>query len=161
MQRSLLFRLCCLVACVISVAHARGSLLALSPTPVAEETPAPEDIVVSGQIYHAWLGPEHGISGATVSVCTSLPRCFPATAGLDGKYSLRVPAMYAALVDTIRVWAPGYVSLEEEITAQELRDHPERDYVMTPLPRVWMPLVLRNRAAPLRGELSSAQSPSR
>ena len=58
-------------------------------------TDEPGDIAVSGVVYDARLGPSHAIVGATVSVCTSVPRCFPATTGGDGDYSLLIPALYA------------------------------------------------------------------
>jgi hypothetical protein len=110
--------------------------------PATEPTPGPEDIHLSGRVYDALGGPAQGIEGATVSVCTSVPRCFPATTGPDGTYTLLVPVPYADLVNEVRVWATGYQSLSQAVTAAELRAEPIRDFPLTRLPRIWLPVVL-------------------
>ena len=128
---------CLLVAA--SLAPTAGTHAALGATP----TETQGDLEILGVVYHAYFGPTAGVPGATVSLCTSVPRCFPATTGPDGAYSLDVPATYAQLVNAVRVWADGYVAIEHSVSPGALRAQPQRDFALHPLPRIYLPLVLR------------------
>jgi hypothetical protein len=79
-----------------------------------------------GRVYDAVSG--QPIAGASVSVVTCLPRTFSAETGLNGRYTLLLPAQYlnACREVTLRVTAPG-CGLSQVCTVTSLRANPERD----------------------------------
>jgi hypothetical protein len=103
----------------------------LTPTP----TTTPGDLMMTGQVYDAAVGPSQGLSGATVSVLTCEPRRFQILSGPDGHYSLLVPALYLdpCTEVTLEVWATGYESLSQPVSVADLRANPSRDFGLTPV----------------------------
>jgi hypothetical protein len=107
-------------------------------------TPTPGDLTLTGQVYNAAGGPAHGISQATVSLLTCLPRRFQTLSGSDGRYSLFVPAQYTTPCDrvTLEVWAAGYASYSQSVPVADLQVQPKRDFALAPLPHiVFLPLI--------------------
>ena len=132
-----------LLLTVITALTGRTGVMAAGGGPMAEATAPPSDLVVEGRVYNAALGPGHGIAGATVWVCTVVPRCYPATTDQDGHYELLVPGIYATSINRLAASAPGYAPWEEAVTWSELAAQPHRDLGLTPLaPGVWLPLAL-------------------
>ncbi len=102
-------------------------------TPGTPTQPPPGEIAVSGLVYDAAVGATAPISGAVVAVSVSVPhQPFSGTTGADGRYSLLVPADYANLVTRIEASAAGYVTMGQDITGDQLRQNPVRDFGLQP-----------------------------
>ena len=106
------------------------------PTSTATATPTPTpsgDVIVSGLVYDAALGPAAPIAGATVSALSCQSRRFQTMSGADGHYSLLLPGMYINQCTdiTLEVWADGYQSVSDTVVVADLRTQSERDFALT------------------------------
>ncbi len=116
--------------------------------PTVTPTLAPGDIVVTGYVYDARLGPSRGIAGAIVSVLLSVPRRFSAPqTGPDGYYRLFVPSMYAELIIQLDVWATCYESFSQPMTPEAMRAQPTRDFALDVSGEcsLFLPIAMRGR----------------
>lgn len=120
----------------------------------------PGDLMLSGRVYNAALGPTAGISGAAVSVMMCMPRTFGTVSEADGSYSMLLPALYLnqCVAIALEATAEGYQPFSGAIAVAELRAQPVRDLALVPLAtptatitpsptatpfRVWLPLVVK------------------
>jgi hypothetical protein len=120
-----------------------------APTPTAT---APGDLVLTGRVYDASLGPFHGIPGATVSAIMCTPRRFETLSAADGSYSLVLPGLYLNQCTSISLEAraAAYQTLIFVVAVADLRAHPVIDLALIPLAtptstprlRLFMPIVL-------------------
>ncbi len=110
----------------------------VTPTPTA--TPPSGDITLTGQVTDAWTG--QGLAHAIVSVASCFPRAYSATTGPDGRYSLFLPGDYFTCgTAPLRVEAAGYLPFTQTFSTSELRSRPTRDFALTPLHLVYLPLI--------------------
>ena len=83
-----------------------------------------------------------GIPNATVSVTSCFPRAYAATTGADGSYSLLLPGAYFTCgLAPLRVEAAGYQPFERTFGTDDLRLQPIRDFALSPLHRIYLPLL--------------------
>src|SRR4051812_44266464 len=107
----------CLVGgiCLALVAGLPGAPTVLGASP-AQVTPTPTsgptDILMTGRVYDASIGPSQGIAGAVVSTLSCFPRSYAAVTQVDGSYSLFLPGSYFACGNVpVTVSAVGYQTL--------------------------------------------------
>jgi len=142
--------------CQPAAAESWGTFGGSTPTPTA--TPS-GDVILTGQVYDAAIGPAQPISGATVSVLMCVPRRFETSSGADGHYSLLLPGLYlnACSEVTLEAWATGYESVSQPVSVADLRAHPQRDFALTrgptatptvTPPRYWIALPVVSKDAP-------------
>jgi hypothetical protein len=152
-----------------------------TPTPTASTTPTstttrtvtptatpPGDLMLSGRVYDAALGPLQGVSGATVSAIMCMPRTFQTLSEADGSYSMLLSALYLnqCVTITLDARAAAYQTLSFSIPIADLRAQPMRDLALIPLPtptatmtpvviptrfRVYMPIVIRRSSSGMQG----------
>jgi photosystem II stability/assembly factor-like uncharacterized protein len=118
------------------------SIPTATPTPTA--TP-PGDMTLTGLIYDASSDAQHPIPYAIVAVTVCVPRNFSATAGMDGRYTLFLPAAYlhGCAQVTLSARAAGYRAFSQTVVTADLRAAPQRDIGLLPLEREWLPLMIR------------------
>ena len=116
----------------------------VSPDPTATLTPSPTltlaptipvDLVLSGKVYDASLGPSAPVGGAMVSVLMCVPRRYYTASAADGNYTLPLPNDYlnACSEITLEVWATGYQNPMTVISVEALRANPVRDLALMPV----------------------------
>lgn len=133
-----------------------------TPTP----TPTPGgDVVVTGLVHDAHLGASRPVAGAVVAIAVCVPhQPFQGTTGLDGRYSVLLPAAYANACAsvTLSARAAGYAPFEQAVAVADLRANPVRDIALTPgdvatptatptgPPRhfIYLPTLARNHPGP-------------
>lgn len=116
-----------------ATATATGTLTP-TPSPTLTATP-PGDLMLSGRVYDAALGPLHGVSGANVSAILCMPRSFHTLSEADGSYSVLLPALYLnqCVSITLEATASGYQMLSFAVPVADLRAQPVRDLALIPL----------------------------
>jgi hypothetical protein len=123
-----------------------------APTLTSTHTPTttptattPGDLYLTGRVYDSVVGITQGISNARVSVLMCIPRRYDASSAADGTYALLLPAPYlnSCVSVTLEASAAGYCPLSALVSVAALRAQPQRDLALVPLPRIYLPLVMR------------------
>lgn len=116
-----------------------------TPTDTPSPTPTPRgDLLLTGVVYDAATGREHGIEDAEVAL-QLCRRTFPTWTGADGFYGLFIPASYLAECEqaTLVVTAANYPDFRQVLAVTDLRARPQRDIALNQMRRVWLPLVIQ------------------
>jgi hypothetical protein len=114
-----------------------------TPSPTASPTATvgpPGDVLMTGHVYDAAVGPAQGIGGAAVAVLMCVSRSFETHTASDGFYRLELVADYLNQCTevTMLAVAAGYQSIVQLVTVADLRAQPQRDFALvsslTPMP---------------------------